>query len=145
MGRAGGSGGFDPINVGRVRLPYGHPARDVELRSVSSLGYTDDDLFIVDPRDPRRQVPMRDRHLDALRTVEELRALADLAESDSPQARREATSSDSPDRNAVPAANGADARDTNAVPAATAPDARDRSAVPAANGADARDRNAVPA
>src|SRR5205814_3365435 len=29
------------------------------------------------------QVPMRDRHLDALRTVDELRALADLAEGES--------------------------------------------------------------
>jgi NurA domain len=78
--RHGGSGDFYLINVGRVRIPYGQPEREVELRSVSSLGYTDEALFIVDPRDPRRQVPMRDRHLDALRTVEELRALADLAE-----------------------------------------------------------------
>jgi NurA domain-containing protein len=80
--RHGGSGDFYLINVGRVRIPYGQPEREVELRSVSSLGYTDEDLFIVDPRDPRRQVPMRDRHLDALRTVEELRALADLAEAE---------------------------------------------------------------
>jgi hypothetical protein len=78
--RHGGSGEFYLINVGRVRIPYGQPERDVELSSVSTLGYTDDDLYIVDPRDPRRQVPMRDRHLDALRTVEEVRALADLAE-----------------------------------------------------------------
>ncbi|MBV9580029.1 MAG: DNA double-strand break repair nuclease NurA, partial [Chloroflexi bacterium] len=77
--RHGGSGEFYLINVGRVRIPYGQPEREVELRSASTLGYTDDQLFIVDPRDPRRQVPMRDRHLDALRTVEELRALADLA------------------------------------------------------------------
>jgi hypothetical protein len=63
-----------------VRIPYGQPEREVELKSASSLGYTDEDLFIVDPRDPRRQVPMRDRHLDAQRAVEELRALADLAE-----------------------------------------------------------------
>src|SRR5205807_7127696 len=56
---------------------------EAELRSVSSLGYTDEDLFIVDPRDPRRQVPMRDRHLDAQRAVEELRALADLAQGES--------------------------------------------------------------
>jgi hypothetical protein len=80
--RHGGSGEFYLINVGRVRIPYGQPEREVELRSSSSLGYTDEHLFIVDPRDPRRQVPMRDRHLDALRTVEELRALADLAESE---------------------------------------------------------------
>jgi hypothetical protein len=78
--RHGGSGDFYLINIGRARIPYGQPDRDVELRSVSALGYRDEDLFIVDPRDPRRQVPMRDRHLDALRTVEELRALADLAE-----------------------------------------------------------------
>ena len=78
--RHGGSGEFYLINVGRVRIPYGQPEREVELRSVSSLGYTDEHLFIADPRDPRRQVPMRDRHLDALRTVEELRALADIAE-----------------------------------------------------------------
>jgi hypothetical protein len=77
--RHGGSGEFYLINVGRVRIPYGQPEREVELRSVSRLGYTDEQLFIVDPRDPRRQVPMRDRHLDALRTVEELRALAELA------------------------------------------------------------------
>src|SRR5216683_3541594 len=81
--RHGGSGEFYLINVGRVRIPYGQPERDVELSSVSTLGYTDEDLYIVDPRDPRRQVPMRDRHLDALWTVEELRALADLAEADS--------------------------------------------------------------
>src|SRR6266849_11004038 len=78
--RHGGSGDFYLINVGRVRIPYGQPEREVELRSVSSLGYTEEDLFIVDPKDPRRQVPMRDRHLDAQRAVEELRALADLAE-----------------------------------------------------------------
>jgi hypothetical protein len=78
--RHGGSGDFFLINIGRVRIPYGQPDRDVELNSVSSLGYTEDDLFIVDPRDPRRQVPMRDRHLDALRTVAELSALADLAD-----------------------------------------------------------------
>jgi hypothetical protein len=83
--RHGGSGDFYLINIGRVRIPYGQPTRDVELRSASSLGYTDEDLYIVDPRDPRRQVPMRDRHLDALRTVEELRALADLAEGESIQ------------------------------------------------------------
>lgn len=82
--RHGGGGEFYLINVGRVRIPYGQPERKVELKSVSSLGYTDEELFIVDPRDPRRQVPMRDRHLDALRTVEELRALADLAESEVP-------------------------------------------------------------
>jgi hypothetical protein len=80
--RHGGSGEFYLINVGRARIPYGQPRRDVELSSVSTLGYTDEDLYIVDPRDPRRQVPMRDRHLDALRTVAELRALADLAEDD---------------------------------------------------------------
>jgi hypothetical protein len=80
--RHGGSGDFYLINVGHARIPYGQPEREVELSSVSSLGYTDEDLFIADPRDPRRQVPMRDRHLDALRTVEELRALADLAESE---------------------------------------------------------------
>jgi len=84
--RHGGSGDFFLINVGRVAIPYGQPGRAVELRSVTSLGYTDDDLFIVDPRDPRRQVPMRDRHLDALRTVEELRALADLAEQEAGEA-----------------------------------------------------------
>jgi len=78
--RHGGSGDFYLINIGRVRIPYGQPEREVEMRSVSSLGYSDDDLYIVDPRDPRRQVPMRDRHLDALRTVAEVRALADLAE-----------------------------------------------------------------
>jgi hypothetical protein len=82
--RHGAGGDFYLINVGRVRIPYGQPDREVELRSVSTLGYTDEDLYIVDPRDPRRQVPMRDRHLDALRTVEELRALADLAEGESP-------------------------------------------------------------
>ncbi|MBV9329018.1 MAG: DNA double-strand break repair nuclease NurA [Chloroflexi bacterium] len=81
--RHGGSGEFYLINVGRVRIPYGQPEREVELRSASMLGYTDEQLFIVDPRDPRRQVPMRDRHLDALRTVEELRALADLADAES--------------------------------------------------------------
>jgi NurA domain len=80
--RHGGSGDFYLINVGRARIPYGQPERDVELRSASTLGYTAEDLFIVDPRDPRRQVPMRDRHLDALRTVEELRALATLGESE---------------------------------------------------------------
>src|SRR5262245_20307148 len=78
--RHGGSGDFFLINVGRVAIPYGQPGRPAELASATRLGYTEDDLFIVDPRDPRRQVPMRDRHLDALRTVEELRALADLAE-----------------------------------------------------------------
>src|SRR5215471_908028 len=80
--RHGGSGDFFLINVGRVAIPYGQPGRPAELASATRLGYTEEDLFIVDPRDPRRQVPMRDRHLDALRTVEELRALADLAEAE---------------------------------------------------------------
>ena len=83
--RHGGGGEFYLINIGRARIPYGQPHREVELKSLSRLGYTDDDLFIVDPRDPRRQVPMRDRHLDALRTVEELRALANLAEVETAQ------------------------------------------------------------
>jgi NurA domain len=83
--RHGGSGDFYVINVGRARIPYGQPTRAVELRSTTRLGFTDEDLFIVDARDPRRQVPMRDRHLDALRTVEELRALADLAEAETDQ------------------------------------------------------------
>jgi hypothetical protein len=78
--RHGGGGEFYVINLGRVRIPYGQPRRDVELRSTTHLGYTDEELFIVDASDTRRQVPMRDRHLDALRTVEEMRALADLAE-----------------------------------------------------------------
>jgi NurA domain len=86
--RHGGAGDFFLINIGRARIPYGQPQRDVELRSSTSLGYTDDDLFISDPRDPRRQVPMRDRHLDARRTVEELRALADLAEVEAEAAPR---------------------------------------------------------
>lgn len=80
--RHGGVGEFYLINIGRARIPYGQPERQVELRSTSKVGYTDDELYIVDPRDARRQVPMRDRHLDALRTVEELRALAELAESE---------------------------------------------------------------
>src|SRR5205085_5932352 len=42
--RHGGSGDFYLINVGRVRIPYGQPEREVELRSVSTLGYTEDDL-----------------------------------------------------------------------------------------------------
>ena len=50
--RHGGSGDFFLINLGRVRIPYGQPGREAELKSVTSLGYTDDDLFIVDPRDP---------------------------------------------------------------------------------------------
>jgi len=83
--RHGGTGDFFVINVGRVRIPYGQPDRDVQLKSATRIGYTDDDLFIVDASDPRRQVPMRDRHLDALRTVEELRALAELAETEHDQ------------------------------------------------------------
>jgi hypothetical protein len=88
--RHGGSGDFFLVNVGMVRIPYGQPERVVELRSMTSLGYTEDDLFIVDPRDPRRQVPMRDRHLDALRTVRELEALADLADDERAQPRGQA-------------------------------------------------------
>ncbi len=80
--RHGSGGSFYVINIGRARIPYGQPGRDVELRAESRVGYTDDDLYIVDPRDSRRQVPVRDRHLDARRTVEELRALADLAETE---------------------------------------------------------------
>src|SRR4051794_23278600 len=101
--RHGGSGEFYLINVGRVRIPYGQPEREVELRSQSRLGYTDEDLYIVDPRDPRRQVPMRDRHLDALRTVEELRALADLAEAE--RSSPSSASSSSRGRNASTGSN----------------------------------------
>src|SRR5579859_937790 len=45
--RHGGSGDFYLINVGQVRIPYGQPERQVELGSVSRLGYTDEELFIV--------------------------------------------------------------------------------------------------
>jgi hypothetical protein len=83
--RHGATGNYYVINIGRVRIPYGQPEREVELRSVSDLGFTDEQLFIVDPRDTRRQVPVRDRHLDALRTVAELKALADLAETEAEQ------------------------------------------------------------
>ena len=80
--RHGPGGNFFVINIGLARIPYGQPGREVLLRSVSRLGYTDEELFIVDPGNPRRQVPVRDRHLDAQRTVDELRALADLAETE---------------------------------------------------------------
>ena len=53
--RHGGSGDFFLINLGRARIPYGQPERSAELGSASRLGYTDDDLFITDPRDPRRR------------------------------------------------------------------------------------------
>jgi hypothetical protein len=83
--RHGGGGEFYVVNVGYAKIPYGQPERQVELRSTTRLGFTDDDLFIVDPRDPRRQVPMRDRHLDALRTVQEVRTLAELAHDEAAQ------------------------------------------------------------
>ncbi len=83
--RHGAGGAYYLINIGRARIPYGQPDREVELKSCSTLGFTDEDLFLVDPRDPRRQVPVRDRHLDAKRTVEELRALADMAETEAEQ------------------------------------------------------------
>jgi hypothetical protein len=114
--RHGGSGEFYLINVGRVRIPYAQPDREVELRSTSTLGYTDEQLFIVDPRDPRRQVPMRDRHLDALRTVEELRALAELAESEI--------------RATAPRDASANPRDASGVPQDAFPTPRDASGAP---------------
>ncbi len=83
--RHGAGGTYYVINIGRAKIPYGQPERDVELRSTSRLAYTDEDLFIIDPRDSRRQVPLRDRHLDAQRTVEELGALADMAETEAEQ------------------------------------------------------------
>lgn len=78
--RHGAGGDYYVINIGHARVPYGQPGREVELRSHSTIGYSDDDLYIVDPRDSRRQVPVRDRHLDARRTVCELGALASLAD-----------------------------------------------------------------
>lgn len=83
--RHGSVGNFFVVNLGSARIPYGQPDREAELRSRSLVGYRDEDLFIVDPANPRRQVPVRDRHLDARRTVEELRALADLAETEAEQ------------------------------------------------------------
>ncbi len=83
--RHGAGGAYYLINIGRARIPYGQPDREVELKSESTLGFTDEDLFLVDPKNPRRQVPVRDRHLDAKRTVEELRALADMAETEAQQ------------------------------------------------------------
>ncbi len=83
--RHGAGVNFYVVNIGSARIPYGQPEREAELRSVSTLGYTDEDLFIVDPSNPRRQVPVRERHLDARRTVEELRRLADLAETEAEQ------------------------------------------------------------
>lgn len=80
--RHGATGNFFLVNIGSALIPYGQPGRDARLRSDSHVGFTEEELFIVDPRNPRRQVPVRDRHLDALRTVAELRALANLAESE---------------------------------------------------------------
>ncbi|MBI2755159.1 MAG: DNA double-strand break repair nuclease NurA [Chloroflexi bacterium] len=83
--RHGAYGDFFLVNLGWARIPYGQPGRDADLRSQSHLGYEEKDLFIVDPSNPKRQVPMRDRHLDALRTVREIEALADLAEAEAGQ------------------------------------------------------------
>lgn len=83
--RHGAVDSFYVINIGEARIPYGQPQRDVHLRSTSEVKFREEDLFIVDPRDARRQVPIRDRHLDAVRTVEELRRLAVLAETEAEQ------------------------------------------------------------
>lgn len=83
--RHGAGGDYYLVNVGWARIAYGQPGRDAELKTRSTLSFRDEDLYIVDPRNPRRQVPIRDRHLDALRTVKELEALADLAEAEREQ------------------------------------------------------------
>jgi hypothetical protein len=83
--RHGAVDSFYVINIGEARIPYGQPHRDVRLHSTSDVKFREEDLFIVDPRDARRQVPVRDRHLDAVRTVEELRRLAALAETEAAQ------------------------------------------------------------
>jgi len=77
--RHGIGGNYYVINVGSAVIPYGQPGREAALVSESTLGFTDDDLYIVDPGNPRRQVPVRDRHLDARRTVYELGKLAQLS------------------------------------------------------------------
>lgn len=83
--RHGGSGSFYLVNIGSALIPYGQPTREAQLRSSSTVGYREEDLFIVDPANPRRRVPVRDRHLDARRTVQEMRFLADLAETEAAQ------------------------------------------------------------
>lgn len=83
--RHGAGGNFYVINIGTARIPYGQPGREAELRGTPTLGFEDHDLYLVDPTNPRRQVPVRERHLDARRTVQELKALADLAETEAAQ------------------------------------------------------------
>ena len=83
--RHGAGGDYYLVNIGWARIAYGQSGREAALRTRSRLSFHDDELYIVDPRNPRRQVPIRDRHLDALRTVRELEALADLAESEREQ------------------------------------------------------------
>jgi hypothetical protein len=78
-------GNYYVVNVGHARIPYGQPQREAQLRSESKVGYLDDDLFIVDPVNPRRRVPVRDRHLDARRTVAEMEVLAELGETEAAQ------------------------------------------------------------
>ena len=83
--RHGAGGDYYLVNIGWARIAYGQPGHEAELRTRSQLSFRDEDLYIVDPRNRRRQVPVRDRHLDALRTVKELEALADLAETERDQ------------------------------------------------------------
>lgn len=83
--RHGASANFFVINIGWAKIPYGQVGRAAELRSSARLEFEDEQLFIADPQNPRRQVPVRDRHLDAERTVRELEKLVDLAVSEDDQ------------------------------------------------------------
>ncbi len=64
------------VNVGRVRIRYG-PAASATLESQPRLYFRERDLYVDQGG---RRVLLRERYLDAWRSIAEMAALADLAE-----------------------------------------------------------------
>ncbi len=64
------------VNVGRVRIRYG-PIASATLESQPSLYFREQDLYVDQGG---RRLLLRERYLDAWRSIAEMRALAELAE-----------------------------------------------------------------
>jgi GNAT superfamily N-acetyltransferase len=68
------------INVGKVMLRYGANP-DAQLSSQATLFYKDEALFITDPQNGHRRVPLDSTILRIRRSIMECQALAELARS----------------------------------------------------------------
>jgi len=72
------------LNLGWARIRYGR-SPDAELSSRPELTYGDQRLVLGDPADASRQAPVRGNLLAALRSVGEVKLLAELAAASDPE------------------------------------------------------------